>query len=58
MSEAKGIAAGSYTGAFNKKEKEKDIRMSNIQAAKGLKFFNQPLPIACAQVSAREAWTR
>lgn len=44
--------------AYNKNEKSRDIRTTNIQAAKGTRPPTQPSPTASAPVSDPEAWTK
>jgi hypothetical protein len=44
--------------AYNKNEKSRDIRTTNIQAAKGIPFPTQLSQTAFAPVSDREAWTK
>ena len=44
--------------AYNKNEKSRDVRTTNIQAAKGISSSIQPWQIASGPVSAREAWIR
>lgn len=44
--------------AYNKNEKSRDVRSTNIQAAKGTALSIQPSPTASAPVSAPGAWTR
>ena len=44
--------------AYNKNEKTKDVRTTNIQAAKGRISLIQQLPIAFAPVWVQEEWTR
>ena len=44
--------------AYNKNEKTKDVRTTNIQAAKGNLLPAQPLQTASAPPSAQEAWTK
>ena len=48
----------SKQAAYNKNEKSRDIRTTNIQAAKGTISLNQPLPTASAPALDPEAWTR
>lgn len=44
--------------AYNKNEKSRDIRTTNIQAAKGTSHPTQPSQTASAPVSGPEAWTK
>ena len=44
--------------SYNKNEKSRDIRTTNIQAAKGSSPPIQPSPIASEPVSVPEAWTK
>ena len=38
MSEAKGESKAPKQAAYNKNEKQRDVRTTNIQAAKGTRF--------------------
>lgn len=44
--------------AYNKNEKSRDIRTTNIQAAKGNSSPTQPYPTASVPVLVPEAWTK
>lgn len=39
MSESKGESTGPKQAAYNKNEKSRDVRSTNIQAAKGIAIF-------------------
>ena len=39
MSESKGDSGNGKQAAYNKNEKSRDVRTTNIQAAKGISYF-------------------
>ena len=51
-------ADNSKQAAYNKNEKSRDIRTTNIQAAKGTPPPTQPSPTASAPPSGPGAWTK
>jgi len=44
--------------AYNKNEKSRDVRTTNIQAAKGKQLITQPSQTVFVQVLVLEAWIR
>lgn len=56
--EAPSNAGNAKQAAYNKNEKSRDIRTTNIQAAKGTPLPIQVSLIASAPVSAPVAWTK
>lgn len=58
MSEGKADSKAPRQAAYNKNEKQRDIRTTNIQAAKGTPPLTQLWPTASAPVWAPAAWTR
>lgn len=58
MSEGKTEAKAPKQASYNKNEKQKDVRTTNIQAAKGNSQLIQPSQIVSELVWVPEAWTR
>lgn len=58
MSDTKAESKAPKQAAYNKNDKTKDVRSTNIQAAKGLLYLIQQLRIVSERVWVQEEWTR
>jgi len=58
MSDTKAESKAPKQAAYNKNDKTKDVRSTNIQAAKGLFYSIQQLPIVSELVLVQEEWIR